>query len=62
MKIKKITNGEKTGCLGKIKHNSELAAKHHLDQLRSIGKTPQTLCMYKCLYCSGWHCGNNNNQ
>lgn len=60
MKIKRITSAEKAGCLGKIKHNSELAAQYHLDELRKIGKNPHLLVWYKCQFCDGWHCGNNN--
>jgi len=62
MKIKKITVAERRGCLGKIKHNSELAAQQHLDSLRPFSKTPQNLNYYKCQFCYGWHCGNNKSE
>ncbi len=59
MKIKKITRAEQRMCLGKIKHNSELAAQHHVDELRKVAKSPNLLVWYKCQYCDGYHCGNN---
>ncbi len=57
-KIKRITTFEKASCLGKTKHNSELAATNHLYQLMKFSKTPHTLYHYLCEFCGGYHCGN----
>ena len=62
IRIRKISDGERRSCLGKIKHNSTLAAQNHLDELRVIAKTPHLLDYYKCQYCDGYHCGNNREE
>lgn len=58
MKIRRITNFERRSCLGKIKHNSILAAQNHLDELKAVGNNPHTLNFYHCQFCKGYHCGN----
>ena len=60
MKIKRITSAERKMCLGKTKHKSELAAKHHLEELRKFSKTPSTLNYYQCTFCIDYHVGNNS--
>ncbi len=54
---KPITDHEKKGCLGKVKHKSELAARHQVDHDMKEVKKPHKYDYYKCEFCGYWHCG-----
>lgn len=43
------------GCLGKVPHKSELAAKYALEAMPA--KQRNILNYYKCRHCNFWHIG-----
>jgi len=57
-KPKTISFEEKKGCLGKVQHKSELAAKNQLDfDIKDGVDNPNKYHYYKCKFCGFFHLG-----
>lgn len=54
---KKISDNEKKGCFGKVKHKTKLAAEYVFDEMR--GRHSGILSIYKCAFCNFYHIGHD---